>query len=82
MNAPDANKVALWDAINAYVQACGADPSKHVYGNTTRQRAVAEVERFINERTVEARVVGVAEGRAFARRERVTDMLDNARHDR
>lgn len=36
---------AMWDAINKYVETCGGDPSKHVYGNTARQRAVVEVER-------------------------------------
>ena len=38
-------RVALWDAINEYVAACGGDSSKRVYGNTSRQRAVAAVER-------------------------------------
>lgn len=42
-------RVALWDAINAYTEACGGDPSKHVYGNTTRQKAVAEVERLVRQ---------------------------------
>jgi hypothetical protein len=37
----------LWDLINAYVVSCGGDPSKHVYGNTTRQRAVAAIERLV-----------------------------------
>lgn len=39
-------RVALWDAINRYVVACGGDPLRHVYGNTARQKAVAEVERI------------------------------------
>jgi len=39
--------VALWDAINDYATACHGDPSKHVYGNTARQRAVAAVERSL-----------------------------------
>ena len=33
----------MWDAINRYVVACGGDPSKHVYGNTPRMRAVVDV---------------------------------------
>lgn len=37
-------RVALWDAINEYVETCGGNPSRHVYGNTPRQRAVAKVE--------------------------------------
>lgn len=41
-----ARRVALWDAINRYVVACGGDPSRHVYGNTARMKAVAEVERI------------------------------------
>lgn len=40
-------KVDIWEAINRYVVACGGDPSRHVYGNTSRQRAVVEVERII-----------------------------------
>lgn len=35
--------VELWDAINRYVATCGGDASKHVYGNTARQREVANV---------------------------------------
>lgn len=42
-------RVRLWDAINEYVKSCGGDPSKRVYGNTTRQRAVAGVERVVRE---------------------------------
>lgn len=42
------NRVALWDAINHYVEACGGDPSKRLYGNTQRQLAVAEVERIVS----------------------------------
>lgn len=41
-------KVPLWDAIHDYVIACGGDPSKHVYGNTTRQRAVVAVEAVVS----------------------------------
>lgn len=41
------DRIALWDAIDAYVRACGGDPSKHVYGNTPRQEAVARVERVV-----------------------------------
>lgn len=36
-------RVGLWDAINAF-----ADAGRGVYGNTTRQRAVVEVERAID----------------------------------
>lgn len=42
-------RVALWDAINAYVVSCGGDPSRHVYGNTTRMRAVSDVESAVDE---------------------------------
>lgn len=40
-------RVALWDAINRYVESCGGDPAKHVYGNTARMMAVVEVERIV-----------------------------------
>lgn len=33
----------LWDAINRYATSCGGDPSDRVYGNTSRQQAVASV---------------------------------------
>lgn len=52
-------RAALWDAINAYAETCGGDPSKHVYGNTPRQKAVAEVERLV--RQVEQRLAGTQE---------------------
>lgn len=39
----------LWNAINVYVVACNGDPAKHVYGNTPRQRAVADVEQAVRE---------------------------------
>lgn len=42
-------RVRLWDEINRYVVACGGDPSKHVYGNTPRMAAVAQVEGVIRE---------------------------------
>ena len=38
----------LWNAINAYAQACGGDPSNAVYGNTPRQNAVAAVYECLN----------------------------------
>lgn len=44
----DDDRVKLWDAINAYVVACGGDPSRHVYGNTPRMDAVSEVERAVD----------------------------------
>ena len=49
MNITHETRVRLWDAINRYVQTCGGDPSKHVYGNTARQRAVAEVEQVLRD---------------------------------
>ena len=42
-----ARTVALWDAINEYVEACGGDPSRHVYGNTRRMAAVVRVEAAV-----------------------------------
>jgi hypothetical protein len=36
-------EVALWDAINRYAISVGGDPSSHVYGNTSRMQAVADV---------------------------------------
>lgn len=36
-------EVALWDAINRYAISVGGDPSSHVYGNTPRMQAVADV---------------------------------------
>ena len=38
-------RTALWDAINGYVVTCGGEPGQHVYGNSSRQRMVAQVER-------------------------------------
>ena len=43
------NRVALWNAINRYVISCRGDPAKYVYGNTTRAKAVVEVEKAIEE---------------------------------
>jgi len=54
------DRVKLWDAINRYVIACGGDPSKHVYGNTTRQRAVAEVEQVVRDVELKADAKGGA----------------------
>src|SRR5271156_1014303 len=42
-------QVPLWDAINRYVVACGGDPSKHVYGNTSRMKAVGDVNEIVRE---------------------------------
>jgi hypothetical protein len=39
----------LWDEINQYVITCGGDPSKHVYGNLPRQKAVANISSVIKE---------------------------------
>ncbi len=36
-------EVALWDAINRYAITVGGDPAHHVYGNTPRMQAVADV---------------------------------------
>lgn len=44
------DRIALWDAINAYVVTCGGDPSKYVLGNTSRMEAVARVERVVESR--------------------------------
>ncbi len=38
----------LWDAINDYAISVGGNPAKHVYGNTPRMRAVAEVSRIVD----------------------------------
>ncbi|MDP3767539.1 MAG: hypothetical protein Q8S13_05955, partial [Dehalococcoidia bacterium] len=57
----DDTRVALWDAINRYVQACGGDPSSHVYGNTPRQHAVAEVEASVTRARAESRSAALAE---------------------
>lgn len=35
----------LWAAINHYAVSCGGSPATRVYGNETRQRAVARIER-------------------------------------
>lgn len=53
MNIP-AWKVDLWNAINKYVQTCGGDPSKHVYGNMPRQLAVVDVEKAVADAVAEA----------------------------
>lgn len=39
------HKTKLWNLIHSYVKVCGGDPSKHVYGNTLRQKLVVEIER-------------------------------------
>lgn len=40
-------QVPLWERINEYTTACGGDPSKRVYGNTTRMAAVAAVNTIV-----------------------------------
>jgi hypothetical protein len=60
-------KVALWDAINQYVVSCGGDPSTHVYGNTTRMRAVV---------TVESIVGGIASAAEYEEREACAQAAD------
>jgi hypothetical protein len=42
--------VALWDAINEYVVACGGNPSKNI--NVRRMNAVVRVENVIASRGV------------------------------
>jgi hypothetical protein len=46
------HKATLWEAINAYVSACGGDPDKHIHGNTARQQAVVAVERAVGQLVV------------------------------
>lgn len=41
------HRAQLWDAINEYAEACGATPGARIYGNTKRQRAVAEIEALV-----------------------------------
>lgn len=38
------HRAKLWAAINEYAASCHGDPSKYVYGNTRRQKAVVDVE--------------------------------------
>jgi len=40
-------EVALWDAINRYAITVGGDPAHHVYGNTARMQAVADVGKIV-----------------------------------
>jgi hypothetical protein len=42
-------RVAMWEAIDAYAVSVGGDPTKRVYGNTSRQKAVAAVEAAVRE---------------------------------
>lgn len=39
----------LWDAINDYAITVGGDPSRQVYGNTARMKAVAAVGRIVDQ---------------------------------
>ena len=39
-----ADKVKIWEAINRYVETCGGDTSRGVYGSISRQEAVVAVE--------------------------------------
>ncbi len=41
------NKQQLWEAINKYAESCGGNPQNHIYGNTKRQIAVAEIEALV-----------------------------------
>ena len=52
------DRVALWNAINDYVRACGGDPSKHVYGNTPRMDAVCRVENAVMDRDIVTDEIG------------------------
>lgn len=40
-------EVELWDAINRYAITVGGDPAHHVYGNTARMQAVADVGKIV-----------------------------------
>ena len=62
-----AERVRLWDAINAYVVSCGGDPDRHVYGNTRRQTAVAQVEQIVREIRVSVRNEALEEAGKMAR---------------
>lgn len=46
-NLKQERRTLFWDAVHAYCRACGGDPSRHVYGNEGRQRAVVAMERFV-----------------------------------
>lgn len=39
----------MWESIDAYATSCRGEPSKHVYGNTPRMKAVAEIQRCVAE---------------------------------
>lgn len=41
------DEVLLYEAINEYVVSCGGDPSRHVYGNTARQKAVSRINGIV-----------------------------------
>ena len=55
-------EVELWDAINAYATSVGGDPSKHVYGNTSRYHAVAAVARVVDQAALRRRIDDVTIG--------------------
>lgn len=40
-------EVDLFEAVNNYASACGGDPSRFVYGNTHRQKAVSKINQTI-----------------------------------
>ena len=54
--AIEAWQVPLWDAINRYVVACGGDPEKAVYGNTSRMKAVVDVNTAVRSASDNMRV--------------------------
>ena len=50
----------LWDAINRYAIAVGGDPAAHVYGNTTRMQAVADVGKIVDRVAARERIDDLA----------------------
>ncbi len=48
------DRVSFWEAVNRYAISCGGDPDKHIFGNTTRQAAVVDVERAVASRVAVA----------------------------
>jgi len=40
-------EIELWDLINGYASSVGGNPSRYVYGNVTRMKMVAAVNRLI-----------------------------------
>ncbi len=61
-------RVALWTAIDCYAVACGGDPAQHVYGNTARQVAVADVENIVFQQNATTPKTGTLAERLYAAR--------------